>query len=85
MEYRARSSKSGWSACGSETSVALAEEKVTFHRSLTLHHWRLRLPSPLPWRRRSTCGQRVWGRALTLSLWSKSTELETDVRRSYRS
>lgn len=24
-------------------------------------------------------------RALTLSLWSKSTELETDVRRSYRS
>lgn len=28
---------------------------------------------------------RSLGRALTLSLWSKSTELETDVRRSYRS
>lgn len=30
---------------------SLAAEKVTFHRSLTLYHWRLRLLSPQCWRR----------------------------------
>lgn len=31
------------------------------------------------------CTQGNWGETLTLSLWSKSTELETEVSRSYRS